>query len=44
MLTPLVWFSSLSFLAFGVFCLNAPYMVTEFDRYGMPEIARYLLF
>ena len=38
MLVPLVWFSALSFLAYGTLCLTTPYMVAEFERYGMPEI------
>lgn len=38
MLVPLVWLSSLSFFGYGILCLTAPYMVAEFDRYGMPAV------
>jgi len=38
MLAPLVWLSSLSFLIFGTLCLNAPYIVAEFERYSMPGV------
>lgn len=31
----LIGFSALSFLFFGYACLTAPYMVTEFERYGL---------
>ncbi len=31
----LIGFSALSFLFFGYACLTAPYMVTEFKRYGL---------
>lgn len=31
----LICFSGLSFLFFGYACLTAPYMVTEFERYGL---------
>lgn len=31
----LIAFSAISFLFFGYACLTAPYMVTEFERYGL---------
>ena len=37
MLVPLIWFSALSFLGYGILCLTTPYMVAEFERYGMPD-------
>lgn len=31
----LIAFSAISFLFFGYACLTAPFMVTEFERYGL---------
>ncbi|WP_238719030.1 DoxX family protein [Pelagihabitans pacificus] len=36
-LTGLVLFSGISFIFFGVSCLFAPYMVMEFERYGLKK-------
>ena len=36
-LTALLIFSSLSFIIFGLSSLFAPYMVTEFERYGLKK-------
>ncbi|GMN07695.1 hypothetical protein MTsPCn5_30840 [Croceitalea sp. MTPC5] len=36
-LTLLLLFSAISFFGFGISCLITPYMVHEFERYGLPK-------
>ena len=33
----LLIFSALSFLFFGIGCLRSPYLIAEFERYGVPQ-------
>lgn len=36
----LLWFSSVSFLFYGIGCFTNPFMVREFDRYGIPQFRK----
>ena len=33
----LLIFSAISFLFFGIGCLRSPYLIAEFERYGVPQ-------
>ena len=33
----LLIFNALSFLFFGIGCLRSPYLIAEFERYGVPQ-------
>jgi hypothetical protein len=33
----LLIFSGVSFLFFGIGCLSSPYLIEEFERYGVPQ-------
>jgi uncharacterized membrane protein YphA (DoxX/SURF4 family) len=36
----LLWFSSVSFLFYGIGCFTSPFMAQEFDRYGIPQFRK----
>ena len=36
-INPLLIFSAVSFLLFGIGCLRSPYLIAEFERYGVPQ-------
>ena len=36
----LLWFSSISFLFYGIGCFTSIFMVAEFDRFGIPQFRR----
>jgi uncharacterized membrane protein YphA (DoxX/SURF4 family) len=40
LLNLLLWFSSISFLFYGVGCFTIRFMVEEFDRYGIPQFRK----
>jgi len=37
MFNVLLIFSAVSFLFFGIGCLRSPHLITEFERYGVPQ-------
>ncbi|MFD1061818.1 DoxX family protein [Winogradskyella litorisediminis] len=37
LLSVLVWFSSISFLYFGFSCFFSKFIISEFQRYGLPK-------
>lgn len=37
LLTVLTWLSGLSFIYFGVGCLTSEFIISEFNRYGLPK-------
>lgn len=36
----LLVFSAVSFLFFGIGCLRSPYLIAEFERYGVPQFRK----
>lgn len=36
----LLWFSTISFLFYGIGCFTSPFMVEEFLRYGIPQFRK----
>ena len=39
-INPLLIFSAVSFLFFGIGCLRSPYLIEEFERYGVPQFRK----
>ncbi|MDC0479006.1 DoxX family protein [Flavobacteriaceae bacterium] len=40
LLDPLLWFSSISFLFYGIGCFTSRFMMEEFIRYGIPKFRK----